>query len=57
MQGPGLILTSLGDFSQMSDRGKIYKKFRIFFVKFVDHMSISVKLMFVEDAWIVGLLS
>jgi hypothetical protein len=57
MQGPGLILTSLGDFSQMSDRGKIYRKFRIFFVKFVDHMSISVKLMFVEDAWIVGLLS
>jgi hypothetical protein len=38
----------------MLDRGKVYKKFRVFFVKFVDHVSISVKLRFVEDAWIVS---
>jgi hypothetical protein len=37
-----------GDFSQLSDCGKIYRKFRVFLCKICGHVSIYVKLRFVE---------
>jgi hypothetical protein len=40
------------DFDKLGDCGKIYINFTVSFLKFVDHVSISVKLRFVEDAWI-----